>query len=46
MGEVDIARPADLDIKPLSLISLRVCNGVIGGLVKVSLMVTVAVSPT
>ena len=30
MGEVDIARPADLDVKPFSLISLRVTNRVIG----------------
>ena len=30
MGEVDIARPADLDVKTLSLVSLRVCNRVIG----------------
>ena len=31
VGEVDIARPADLDVKTLSLVSLRVCNRVIGG---------------
>ena len=31
MGKADIARPADLDVKPLSLVSLRVCNRVIGG---------------